>query len=66
LTIHSSKDYRLPESDGIAVFHALQQLGVPSRLLIFPDENHWVINAGNSLKWHHEVFRWFDQFIGLS
>jgi dipeptidyl aminopeptidase/acylaminoacyl peptidase len=66
LTIHSSKDYRLPESDGIAVFHALQQLGVPSRLLIFPDENHWVINAGNSLKWHYEVFRWFDQFIGLS
>jgi dipeptidyl aminopeptidase/acylaminoacyl peptidase len=66
LTIHSSKDYRLPESDGISVFHALQQLGVPSRLLIFPDENHWVINAGNSLKWHYEVFRWFDQFIGLS
>ncbi|KAG1857864.1 Alpha/Beta hydrolase protein, partial [Suillus tomentosus] len=66
LTIHSSKDYRLPEGDGIAVFHALQQLGVPSRLLIFPDENHWVINAGNSLKWHYEVFRWLDQFIGLS
>lgn len=66
LTIHSSKDFRLPEGDGIAVFHALQQLGVPSRLLIFPDENHWVINAGNSLKWHHEVFRWFDQFVGLS
>ncbi|KAG2147486.1 Alpha/Beta hydrolase protein [Suillus bovinus] len=65
LTIHSSKDYRLPEGDGIAVFHALQQLGVPSRLLIFPDENHWVLNAGNSLKWHYEVFRWFDQFVGL-
>ncbi|KAG0699998.1 alpha beta-hydrolase [Suillus ampliporus] len=64
LTIHGSKDYRLPEGDGIAVFHALQQLGVPSRLLIFPDENHWVLNAGNSLKWHHEVFRWFDQFVG--
>ncbi|KAG1822832.1 Alpha/Beta hydrolase protein [Suillus subaureus] len=47
LTIHGSKDYRLPESDGIGVFHALQQLGVPSRLLIFPDENHWVLNAGN-------------------
>ncbi|KAG1872451.1 alpha beta-hydrolase [Suillus subalutaceus] len=66
LTIHSSKDYRLPESDGIAVFHALQQRGVPSRLLIFPDENHLVLDAGNGLKWHYEVFRWFDQFIGLS
>jgi len=85
LIIHGSKDYRLPESDGIGVWHALQQyvsfrldssvlaptsphprnrLGVPSRLVIFPDENHWVLNAGNSLKWHHEVFKWFDEFVG--
>ncbi|OJA17237.1 hypothetical protein AZE42_00166 [Rhizopogon vesiculosus] len=66
LTIHGSKDYRLPEVDGIAVFHALQQLGIPSRLVIFPDENHWVLNAGNSLKWHYEVFRWFDKFAGAT
>ncbi|KAG2139739.1 alpha beta-hydrolase [Suillus clintonianus] len=66
LTIHSSKDYRLPEGNGIAAFHALQQLGVPSRLLIFPDENHLLQDAANSLKWHYEVFRWFDQFVGLS
>ena len=84
LVIHGSKDYRLPESDGIAVWHALLQyvffqldssvrgltlhprnrLGVPSRLVIFPDENHWVIKPGNSLKWHYEVFKWFDEFIG--
>lgn len=64
LIVHGSKDYRLPETDGIAVFHALQQLGVPSRLVIFPDENHWVLNAGNSLKWHYEVFRWFDEYVG--
>ncbi|KAN0087536.1 Merops: S09.UPW [Tylopilus felleus] len=64
LVIHGSKDYRLPEGDGIAVWHALQQLGVPSRLMIFPDENHWVLNAGNSLKWHYEVFKWFDEFVG--
>ncbi|KAJ3574713.1 hypothetical protein NP233_g1571 [Leucocoprinus birnbaumii] len=64
LVIHSSKDYRLPETEGIAAFHALQQLGVPSRLVIFPDENHWVLKHGNSLKWHYEVFRWFDQFVG--
>ncbi|KAF5369307.1 hypothetical protein D9758_002810 [Tetrapyrgos nigripes] len=64
LVIHGSKDYRLPETEGIGVFHALQQLGIPSRLVIFPDENHWVINHGNSLKWHYEVFRWFDQFVG--
>lgn len=40
------------------------RLGVPSRLVIFPDENHWVLNPGNSLKWHYEVFRWFDEFVG--
>jgi len=64
LIVHGSKDYRLPETEGIAAFHALQQRGVPSRLVIFPDENHWVLNPGNSLKWHYEVFRWFDQFVG--
>ncbi|PPQ84495.1 hypothetical protein CVT26_003741 [Gymnopilus dilepis] len=64
LLIHGSKDYRLPETESIGAFHALQQLGVPSRLVVFPDENHWVLNHGNSLKWHYEVFRWFDQFVG--
>lgn len=64
LVVHSSKDYRLPETDGIGAFHALQQLNVPSRLVIFPDENHWVLNHGNSLKWHYEVFRWFDKYVG--
>ncbi|KAK2465265.1 hypothetical protein APHAL10511_002619 [Amanita phalloides] len=60
LLIHGSKDYRLPETESIGAFHALQQLGVPSRLVVFPDENHWVLNHGNSLKWHYEVLRWFD------
>ncbi|KAH9049976.1 alpha/beta-hydrolase [Lactarius hengduanensis] len=64
LVIHSSKDYRLPETDGIGAFHALLQQGVPTRLVVFPDENHWVLNHGNSLKWHYEVFRWFDLFVG--
>ncbi|KAF9561807.1 alpha/beta-hydrolase [Agrocybe pediades] len=64
LLIHGSKDYRLPDTESIAAFHALQQLGIPSRLVVFPDENHWVLNHGNSLKWHYEVFRWFDQFVG--
>ncbi|TBU27033.1 Alpha/Beta hydrolase protein [Dichomitus squalens] len=62
LVIHGSKDYRLPETDGIGAFHALQQRGVPSRLVIFPDENHWVLNHQNSLKWHYEVFRWLGKY----
>ncbi|KAE9387920.1 alpha/beta-hydrolase [Gymnopus androsaceus JB14] len=64
LWIHGSKDYRLPETEGIGAFHAHQQLGIPSRLVIFPDENHWVLKHGNSLKWHYEVFRWFNEFVG--
>ncbi|KAF8895353.1 Alpha/Beta hydrolase protein [Infundibulicybe gibba] len=64
LLIHGSKDYRLPETESIGAFHALQQRGVRSRLVVFPDENHWVLNHGNSLKWHYEVFRWFDEFVG--
>ncbi|KAJ6559073.1 Alpha/Beta hydrolase protein [Mycena vulgaris] len=64
LLIHGSKDYRLPETESIGPFHALQQLGIPTRLVIFPNENHWVLNHGNSLKWHYEVFKWFDEFVG--
>lgn len=63
LVIHGSKDYRLPETDGIGAFHALQERGIPSRLVIFPDENHWVMNHQNSIKWHYEVFRWFDKHL---
>ncbi|KAF8627426.1 hypothetical protein AX17_006241 [Amanita inopinata Kibby_2008] len=60
LLIHGSKDYRLPETESISAFNALQQLGIPSRLVVFPDENHWVLDHGNSIKWHYEVFRWFN------
>ncbi|EJC98931.1 alpha/beta-hydrolase [Fomitiporia mediterranea MF3/22] len=66
LIIHGSKDFRLPDTEGIGAWHALQTRGIPSRLVIFPDENHWVLNHGNSLKWHFEVFRWFDKFVGVS
>lgn len=52
LVIHSGKDYRLVASQGIAAFTALQVRGVPSRLLYFPDENHWVLKPSNSVKWH--------------
>ncbi|TPX55516.1 hypothetical protein PhCBS80983_g05252 [Powellomyces hirtus] len=64
LVIHGEKDFRLPVTEGIATFTALQRRGVPSRLLLFPDENHWVLNPPNSLMWHREVLRWLDQWIG--
>ncbi|KAF9645144.1 hypothetical protein BDM02DRAFT_693367 [Thelephora ganbajun] len=56
LIVRGSKDHRLPETDGIAAFHALQKR-VPGHLVIFLNGDHWVLNRGNSLKWHYEVFR---------
>ena len=50
--IHSAKDYRLVDSQGLGAFTALQVQGVPSRLLYFPDENHWVLKPSNSRRWH--------------
>ncbi|GAA5895770.1 uncharacterized protein JCM6883_001616 [Sporobolomyces salmoneus] len=66
LVIHGSRDYRLVESEGLGVFNTLQRLGIPSRLLIFPSENHWVLKPQNSLKWHEEVFRFIGEFTNTS
>ena len=57
-------DFRIPDSQGIAAFTALQRRGIPSRFLYFAEENHWVLKPQNSLRWHTEVFRWFDEFVG--
>ncbi|KAI1469941.1 dipeptidyl peptidase [Daldinia caldariorum] len=65
LVIHSELDYRLPISEGLAAFNALQTRGVPSRMLIFPDENHWVLKPENSLVWHKEVLGWINKWTGL-
>ncbi|MGE5180591.1 MAG: prolyl oligopeptidase family serine peptidase [Acidobacteriota bacterium] len=62
LVIHGGLDFRIPESHGLAAFTALQRKGVPSRLLEFPDENHWVQKPQNSKRWHEEVFAWIDRW----
>lgn len=64
--IHNSKDYRLPVSEGILLFNLLQSKGVPSKLLNFPDENHWVLSQENSLVWHTEIFKWINYYSGIS
>lgn len=51
-------DYRLVDGEGFAVFTALQRQSIPSRLVYFPAESHWVLNHANSLKWHHEGKAW--------
>ncbi|CAJ2502303.1 Uu.00g096970.m01.CDS01 [Anthostomella pinea] len=64
--VHNEKDFRLPISEGILLFNLLQTHGVPSRLLSFPDENHWVLNAENSMVWHTEIFNWINHYSGIS
>ena len=61
LVIHGEKDYRIPVTQGIAAFTAAQRRGVESRLLVFPDENHWTLKPRNSIQWYGEVLGWMDK-----
>jgi dipeptidyl aminopeptidase/acylaminoacyl peptidase len=62
LVIHSQRDYRIPVEQGLATFGALQRKGVPSQLLYFPNENHWVLKPQNLVQWHDTVFGWLDKW----
>ncbi|WP_116089564.1 alpha/beta hydrolase family protein [Sphingomonas crusticola] len=64
LVITSEKDFRIPYTQGLAAFTALQRRNIPSKLLVFPDENHWVLKPKNSLQWYANVFGWMDQWTG--
>ncbi|WP_395623172.1 prolyl oligopeptidase family serine peptidase [Sphingomonas daechungensis] len=63
LVITSENDFRIPYTQGIAAFTALQRRDIPSRLLIFPDENHWVLKPKNSVQWYDEVFSWLGKYL---
>ena len=61
LVIHGGRDYRVPETDGLATFTALQRRGVPSVFVHFPEENHWILGRLNSVVWHELVLQWLEQ-----
>jgi dipeptidyl aminopeptidase/acylaminoacyl peptidase len=63
LVVTGEKDFRVPYTQGLQSFTALQERGIPSQLLVFPDENHWVLGAENSLQWHHTVFAWLERWL---
>ncbi len=63
LVVHGMKDFRIPYSEGLATFTVLQRKGIPSKLLVFPDENHWVLKPANSILWHETVLGWLDQWL---
>ncbi len=64
LVVLGEKDFRVPYTQGLGAFTALQERGIPSQLLVFPDENHWVLGSKNSLQWHETVFAWLDRWLG--
>jgi hypothetical protein len=62
LVIHSQRDYRLDVSEGLQLFTALQRLNVPSKMLYFPDEGHWILKPQNSQLWYDTVGDWCDRW----
>lgn len=63
LVIHGELDYRVPVGEGLQLFTALQRQGVESKLLVFPDEGHWVLKPQNSELWYSTVLEWFDRYL---
>ena len=63
MVIHGAMDYRVPVDQGMAAYNAAQMMGVPSRLLIFPDENHWILKPQNAMMWHREYFKWLNEWL---
>lgn len=63
LVVQGGKDYRVPEGQAFEAFQALQILGIKSKLLYFPEENHWVLQPQNAMVWQTEFFKWLDETL---
>lgn len=63
LCIHGMMDFRIPYEQGMAAFNAAQMMGVPSKLIIFPEECHWILQPQNALFWHSQFFDWLGRWM---
>ena len=63
LCIHGEKDYRILHSQGQSAFSAARMRGIPAQLLLYPDENHWVLKPQNGILWQRTFFRWLDRWL---
>ena len=63
LCIHGEKDYRINANQGFGAFNAARLRGIPAELLIFPDENHWVLKPQNGVLWQRTFFNWLDKWL---
>jgi dipeptidyl aminopeptidase/acylaminoacyl peptidase len=62
LVIHGQQDFRVPDTQGLSVFTALQRRGIPSELLYYPSENHWVLKPADSIQWYDTVLAWLSRW----
>jgi dipeptidyl aminopeptidase/acylaminoacyl peptidase len=63
MVIHGLKDFRVPYGQGLSAFTALQRKNIPSKLLIYPQENHWILNKDNLVQWYGEIFKWMGTYV---
>ncbi len=63
LVMHGALDYRVPDQQGLAYYSTLKSLNVPTKLVFFPDENHWIIKPQNSRLWYREYFAWLKKYV---
>ena len=63
LVIHGERDYRILAGQGMAAFNAAKLRGIPAELLIYPDENHWILRPQNALLWQRTFFTWLDKYL---
>lgn len=65
LVTHGELDYRVPYGNGLELYGVLQGMGIPSRLVVFPNENHWILSPQNSIHWHWEFHDWLARHLGM-
>ncbi|MBQ2301571.1 MAG: prolyl oligopeptidase family serine peptidase, partial [Bacteroidaceae bacterium] len=66
LCIHGEKDYRINATQGMSAFNAARMRGIEAQLLIFPDENHWVLKPQNGILWQRTYFAWLDKWLNTA
>jgi dipeptidyl aminopeptidase/acylaminoacyl peptidase len=64
LVIHGELDYRVPYYQGLEIYNVYKAMGLPARLVCYPDENHWILKPQNSRHWYGEVLGWLERWIG--
>jgi dipeptidyl aminopeptidase/acylaminoacyl peptidase len=63
LVLHGERDYRVPCDQALEIYNVYKAMGLPARLVCYPDENHWVLKPRNSVHWYGEVLGWMKKWL---